>query len=60
MGSNSVSLIAAVVRPQPGQDTPKMLFHKQGMQMSISNNDLMATATIVYIKTEQMKSLFVK
>jgi len=36
---NSVSLIKAVVIPQPGHLNPKNVFHKHGIQIFISKTD---------------------
>jgi hypothetical protein len=33
---NSSKLIKAVVKPQPGHSNPNIVFHKQGIQISIS------------------------
>jgi hypothetical protein len=39
-GSSRTSWMNAEVRPQPGHDTPKTVFHRQGRQMSTGVKDL--------------------
>lgn len=43
---NSISLINAVVRPHPGHLKPKMVFHKQGIQIFILKIDFTRTEII--------------
>lgn len=43
---NSVSLINAVVSPQPGHLNPKNVFHKQGIHIFISKIDSNKTEMI--------------